>query len=230
MAVYLKIATELRDEIRHQYQIGDFLPPEKQLAERFNVNRHTLRRAVDELVQDGLVRRFQGIGNQIAKPKIDYVLHDRASYSHNLASIGLSLETRVLNCRLEKLRPGLADRLKLPANTAYVLLTTCRLIDGRSACLIRHHLFDVELEKMQAFHSGSLHQFLLQQFNCPLKRGNTRLRARMPNFEECNQLQLGRGVPVLEVHTQNFHATTGALKEYSLSLSRSDMFEYSLEP
>ena len=51
MAIYHKIATQLRDEISARYRSGDLLPSENQLAGRFDVNRHTVRRAIDELVQ-----------------------------------------------------------------------------------------------------------------------------------------------------------------------------------
>ncbi len=46
--MYRELANTLREELA-TYQPGDFLPAEFQLAERFSVNRHTIRRAVDEL-------------------------------------------------------------------------------------------------------------------------------------------------------------------------------------
>ena len=58
---YQQIAAELELELRNGYRCGDYLPPEQQLADRFQVNRHTLRRAVDELVERGWVDRRVGI-------------------------------------------------------------------------------------------------------------------------------------------------------------------------
>ncbi len=42
---YQQIAAQLEQELRTQYRCGDYLPSEQQLAERYQVNRHTLRRA-----------------------------------------------------------------------------------------------------------------------------------------------------------------------------------------
>lgn len=234
MALYQDIANQLREDINNHYEVGELLPPEKQLAERFGVNRHTLRRAVDELVHDGLIRRYQGLGNQVTKPPIEYSLHDRSCFSYNLLSTGVSLETEVLGCAEIPLPLDICKRLKMPTTTRVVLVKTCRYIDRDPATLIHHHLFDVDIATMQRFTSGSLHHFLAEHYDYRIRRGTTTLRARMPNSQECQHLKVGRGVPVMEVQTRNYQDQAinekPRLLEYSVAISRSDIFEYSLEP
>jgi len=230
MAIYQKIASQLREEIDNDYNTGDLLLPEKQYADRFNVNRHTVRRAIDELVQDGLVRRYQGIGNRVVKEPIDYALHDKAAFSYNLSQSGLSLETEVIECCADTLPAALINKLSQPISPQIVKLTTRRFIENDPVCLIHHYLFNVSQESLSHFQSGSLHQFLREHHQLSLRRGCTRLRARMPSLEECQQLGIGRGIPVMEVHTQNFLNGSTQLVEYSVALSRSDLFEYSVEP
>lgn len=230
MAIYHKIATQLRDEISARYRSGDLLPSENQLAGRFDVNRHTVRRAIDELVQDGLVRRHQGLGCRVVQKPIDYALHDRAAFSHNLNQIGLGLETEVLGCRATIIPASLAEQLALAEETKVLELQTRRFIGPDPVCLIRHYLFDMSDDALDYFVEGSLHSYLLQHFDLELQRGSTRLRARMPTFDECNQLAISRGVPVMEVHTRNYCRQSGQLREYSIARSRSDFFEYRVEP
>ena len=50
---YQEIAARLEQELRQHYRCGDYLPAEQQLAARYEVNRHTLRRAIDQLVERG---------------------------------------------------------------------------------------------------------------------------------------------------------------------------------
>ena len=57
-----EIAAKLEVELRTHYRCGDYLPAEQQLADRYEVNRHTLRRAIDQLVERGWVQRRQGVG------------------------------------------------------------------------------------------------------------------------------------------------------------------------
>ncbi|MET3998161.1 phosphonate metabolism transcriptional regulator PhnF [Marinobacterium sp. MBR-109] len=230
MAVYRKIASQLRDEIMTQYSTGDLLPPESRLADRFSVNRHTVRRAIDELVQDGLVRRYQGLGCKIVQTPIDYALHDRAAFSHNLNQIGLGLETEIVRCEQVVLPAALAGQLDLALGVRVHELRTRRLVEGDPVCLIRHYLFGLPDAALDAFSGGSLHQFLRDEWSISLRRGTTRLRARMPTLDECTQLSISRGIPVMEVHTHNYCRDTGVLREYSIARSRSDLFEYSVEP
>lgn len=49
------------------YRIGDLLPSEMQLANRFNLSRATVRRAVDALLALGLVYRRQGVGTVLIR-------------------------------------------------------------------------------------------------------------------------------------------------------------------
>lgn len=75
---YQEIAAKLEQELRQHYRCGDYLPAEQQLAARFEVNRHTLRRAIDQLVEKGWVQRRQGVGVLVLMRPFDYPLNARA--------------------------------------------------------------------------------------------------------------------------------------------------------
>ncbi|CAG8998637.1 MAG: putative transcriptional regulator PhnF [Candidatus Celerinatantimonas neptuna] len=227
---YLEIAKALRESIQSDYQPGELLPAEGKLADRYQVNRHTLRRAIDELVQDGLIRRYQGIGCRVLNAPIDYALHDKAAFTHNLSQGDMSLETQVLSLQTTELPEAITHRLKLESHPAVQQLQTKRLIDHQPVSLIRHYLFDTSEEIIQEYKSGSLHVFLNERLGWSLRRGHTRLRARMPNMNECQQLDIDRSIALMEIHTQNFDRESGRLKEYSIARSRSDLFDYTLEP
>ncbi len=77
---YQEIAARLEQELRHHYRCGDYLPAEQQLATRFDVNRHTLRRAIDQLVERGWVQRRQGVGVLVLMRPIDYPLNAQARF------------------------------------------------------------------------------------------------------------------------------------------------------
>ena len=71
-AIYAQIARVLAQEITTSRGSGDCLPAEGLLAARFGVNRHTLRRAVDELVDSGLLERRHGLGVFVLDSHINY--------------------------------------------------------------------------------------------------------------------------------------------------------------
>ena len=91
---YQEIAAKLEQELRQHYRCGDYLPAEQQLAARFEVNRHTLRRAIDQLVEKGWVQRRQGVGVLVLMRPFDYPLNAQARFSQNLLDQGYLLITR----------------------------------------------------------------------------------------------------------------------------------------
>lgn len=58
------------------------------LAERFEVNRHTVRRAVDELIMIGKVHRQQGKGCMVLAQPMSYPIHAKAAFTRNLLDQG----------------------------------------------------------------------------------------------------------------------------------------------
>lgn len=75
------VAQALSSEIRGgKYKVGDRLPSEPQLSERFGVSRHTVRAALRTLNQQGLVSSQQGIGTQVQETR------PVSRYSHSFSS------------------------------------------------------------------------------------------------------------------------------------------------
>src|SRR5690606_12358217 len=90
--LYLRLRQTLEDAIRSgRLGHGDALPAERDLAEYANVSRVTVRRAVDDLVRDGLLVRRQGSGTFVAKPvsRVQQPLSRLTSFSVDLARRGL---------------------------------------------------------------------------------------------------------------------------------------------
>lgn len=64
--LYQKIYEELRDEILGKTVAGgSFLPSERELCDRFGVDRITVRRSLELLVEDGLVEKWAGVGTMV---------------------------------------------------------------------------------------------------------------------------------------------------------------------
>lgn len=104
---YQEIAAKLEQELRQHYRCGDYLPAEQQLAARFEVNRHTLRRAIDQLVEKGWVQRRQGVGVLVLMRPFDYPLNAQARFSQNLLDQGSHPTSEKL---LSVLRPASGQR------------------------------------------------------------------------------------------------------------------------
>jgi GntR family phosphonate transport system transcriptional regulator len=103
--IWKAIATNLRDAIaQNLYGPGDKLPTEAALAARYGVNRHTVRQALADLADSGLVHARRGAGVFVMQTPTDYPIGKRVRFHQNLKAAGhtpaktvLFLETRAAN-------------------------------------------------------------------------------------------------------------------------------------
>jgi len=157
---YQEIAAKLEQELRQHYRCGDYLPAEQQLAARFEVNRHTLRRAIDQLVEKGWVQRRQGVGVLVLMRPFDYPLNAQARFSQNLLDQGSHPTSEKL---LSVLRPAsghVADALGITGGGERHPPAHPASGQRRRALFNDHYFADLTLwPTLQRFDSGSLHDF-----------------------------------------------------------------------
>ncbi|OEF28980.1 phosphonate metabolism transcriptional regulator PhnF [Vibrio rumoiensis] len=226
MPVYLEIAHTLEQEITNQYSGGDYLPSEKMLAERFEVNRHTIRRAVDELITVGKVHRQQGKGCMVLAQPLSYPLHAKAAFTSNLLEQGSHPRCEVLKAHLIHANSDLAQQLNVELDSRIIHIRTLRKVDGRPFAVIEQYLANLNWwPVLQNFKSGSLHQFLRDNLGVTLTRSKTRIGAYPPNHQTCRLLQITPSLPLLTVKTLNVISGTEMVAEYSSSSTRSDLME-----
>ena len=227
---YQQIAAELELELRNGYRCGDYLPPEQQLADRFQVNRHTLRRAVDELVERGWLQRRQGIGTLVLMRPYDYPLHSQARFSQNLLEQGSHPTSERLLAVLRPCTDHVATALSRQEGDTVIHLRTLRRVNGVPVSVIDHYLPDLDWwPSLQNFHNGSLHDFIRNEIQQTLTRRTTRINARRALAKESKLLEIVPQAPLLCVRTLNTCDGSGNVAEYSVGLTRADMIELTME-
>jgi DNA-binding GntR family transcriptional regulator len=124
---YQQLSTLLAREIREgRYAVGGMLPPEPQLCERFAVSRHTVREAVRQLCELGLVSRHQGVGTRVRASE------PGNQYSASLSSLGdlmayaQGTRLKVLGSRSLVASARLAAQLRCEVGERWLEWNTCR--------------------------------------------------------------------------------------------------------
>jgi GntR family phosphonate transport system transcriptional regulator len=221
--LYRQISATLLDEIQANYEPGDYLPPEQLLAERFGVNRHTVRRAIDELVKDGALERYRGRGTIILDARIDYPIRKNSRFTDTLAAQGHGPTSRVLYKDLIPATGGVARRLEVSDGTEVVWVETLRSVDGRALGISAHFLPQPYADTVwSGYETGSLHQFLEQEHGLLLRRAYSLITAVLPEEEDARRLQMSRRQPVLRMKTVNVSLDTAVPVEYAVSRTRAD--------
>jgi len=137
------IAEELRADITEgRLAVGDKLPTESALAERFAVNRHTIRQALAALASDGLVESRRGSGTFVTGGAIH--LHRIGMRTRMSSSIGTrgTPHGRVLESATEAPPTRIGRRLGIERGLG-VRVETLRTVDGQPLAL-GTHWFDAE--------------------------------------------------------------------------------------
>jgi len=225
------IAAELRSDIvQGRLQPGEKLPNEATLALRFEVNRHTLRQAVQSLVHEGFVRVAQGSGTYVRELVLDYALQRRTRLSHNLAAAGESADRQLLGHELARGGEWARD-LRLSANAKVQLMYTRACVRGRPVSLCSAAYPLPRLAGMvEAFRTAGSITTALQQLGVPdYTRARSVVSCRLPTAAEADALARPATQPVLVVRYVNVDAD-GVPVEAGCTLFASDAVQLTVEP
>lgn len=122
------------------WQEGERLPPERQLCRDFDVSRSTLRQALGELEERGLISRHQGRGTFVTRPRLQLPLAGVFSIRDAMRQHGMSLTTRVIGVEVIEASRQLASDLACLPGDAVVVIERLRSGDGEPMVLDTAHL------------------------------------------------------------------------------------------
>jgi GntR family phosphonate transport system transcriptional regulator len=129
--VWKSIAATVEAEIAGgHYRAGDKLPTEAAFAARFGVNRHTVRRALGDLADRGMVRARRGAGVFVDAPPAEYPLGKRVRFHQNIRATGRLPEKRVLRLEMRPADALEADALRLAAGAPVLVYEGLSLANG----------------------------------------------------------------------------------------------------
>jgi len=231
LPVYRQIRDVLVSEIHELYKPGDSLPAEKVLAARFGVNRHTLRRAVDELVSDGFVERHHGKGVFILETTINYSIGRTTRFTETLQSQGRNTTSQVLRKQVIPSRGTISSRLKIMNGENVIFIETLRTVDSKPFCVISHFIpFASFPDVFKNYDNGSLHEFINTHYGIELKREQSLVSAILPESTDASLLNMPRQMPVLRVKSLNLDAVSSKPIEYAVTRFRGDATQLSIKP
>jgi GntR family transcriptional regulator, phosphonate transport system regulatory protein len=201
VTLWRQIAETLSDDLSvGALKPGDRLPTELDLAARFAVNRHTVRRAVAALADRGFVRVEQGRGTFVAEHMIDYALGRRTRFSENVAAQGREPGGRMLGHRVTAASASVAADLDIAPGSAVLCLETLRAADGVPLSLATHFFPEARFHGLADIYAaaGSITAALGQFGIADYVRRVTRLSARLPTDEEARHLAQPATRPILQ--------------------------------
>lgn len=219
VAVWWQIVQTLEKEISDQlYKPGARLPSEAELAERFGVNRHTIRRAVGELEKHGLVRIEQGRGIFLQDYAVRYSVGRRTRFSENLRRQQLAGGMKVAGSEALAAPAAIAKALGVRTGTALLKVDTVGEVDGAPINFSSHYFVAKRFAGIaEAIADAGSITLALQGFGvADYERTESRITAHLPDDVTARMLQQPRTQPVLQVEGVNVDQE-GKPVEYCIS-------------
>lgn len=224
--LYLQLARRIGDAVRAgKYQAHEALPSERSLSEALGVSRVTARKAIDQLVEQGLIVRRRGSGNYIA-PRIEQPLSKLTSFSEELNRRGYTPSSRWLVRTLTAALPDEQLSLGLSPNARVARLERLRLADDVVMAFEVSVLPQEVVPNPEAV-KGSLYEYLTANGRAP-SRALQHIRALNAQPKLAEQLGVPLGQAVLFI-TRVGYLESGQAVELTHSYCRSDYYDFVAE-
>ncbi len=230
--LWRRIAHALTSEIGPGgLQPGARLPTEAQLSARFDVNRHTVRRAIEQMARAGLVRVEQGRGCFVADDVIEYPVRTRTRFNEWIRRQNREPTGQVLHVREQAASIQVSAGLGVERGSRVALFERLGLADGVPVSLASHWFSIPGLPGIfDALRTAPTITAALQSVGVDdYVRQSTKVSARLPSSVEANLLQVGRSRPLLVCENTNVDAA-GQVVEFGIARYPSTRVQVVFEP
>lgn len=227
LPVYLQIADELRRNIQESvFEVGDRLPTEAELSAQFGVNRHTLRRAMEVLRNEGIVQVARGRGTFVVSTPITFPIGKRVRFNKSLKAQALNPKFQVIRAIETTASAKVAACLELADGDAIILYERLGIIDDVPVSLSSSHFPSARFPNLVSYCQtyNSISEMLQREYECDHIRRSTRLSARLARTKDARLLRMPATKPILLSESVNVDQQ-GAVIEYGVTRFRGDRME-----
>jgi len=224
--LYQQLQRAIREAIENRVLApDDALPAERQIAADLAISRITVRKAIDGLVDEGLLVRRQGSGNFVAA-RIEKNFAKLTSFSEDMRSRGRTPRSVWLKRAEGLVTPEEALTLRLSPGTPVYRFHRLRYADETPMCLEFATIAASALPSLDAV-GTSLYEALERAGNRPV-RALQRLRALLLNAEQAKLLHAREGDAGLLVERVGF-LRDGSAAEFCQTYFRGDTYDFVAE-
>ena len=202
------------------------LPPEDGLVERFKVSRTTVRKAIQNLVERGLVEVRRGKGTFVTQPKITQELTELTGFVEDMQALGRTPTARLLDKRIVAADEAVAHHLALAPGTLVVRLRRVRLADGVAMSLDETYLpRDLGEKIAEDLEAEPVFTLLEDKYGTLLVEAEYKLEAAAADPVSAQALQIPPGSPIFLIERSSY-ATGNRSVDYERLHYRGDLIRF----
>lgn len=228
MTKYHQVRDQLLDRL-DEMRAGEQFPPERDLAQELGVSRMTLRRAIDELITQGAVRRRHGSGVFALGPKLDQSLM-ASSFTKDMRARGLRPGARPLAFEVAPAGARIGRRLQIAETDEVARTTRLRLADDEPIALeelnVPHRLIpDLRAADLE---DSSFYELLRRRYGIVVARSVQTIEPTALDAREARDLDVPVHSPALLFERTSWSADDVPI-EFVRSVYRGDRYKIRTE-
>ena len=227
--LYLQLKRWIEDAIKGgAINPGDALPSERDLALKVDVSRVTVRKAVLQLVQEGVLVQRHGSGTFVAPEtqRVEQSLSQLTSFTEDMARRGMAVRAEWLDRGLYVPSPEETIILGLSSGEKVARISRLRLTGDMPLAIERASLSGAVLSNPGSI-KDSLYKHLDLTGNRPV-RAIQRIRAANLSDDDARLLQVPSGSAGLHIERTSYLAS-GRVIEFTRSIYRGDTYDFVAE-
>lgn len=221
--LYYQLENIIREKIeKGQYNIDEKIPSERNLSEELNVSRMTVSKAINSLVEEGVLYRKRGQGTFVSKNKVDF-FPGLMGFTEIISNKGMKPSSKIISQEVILPNKAICEKLQISENEKVILTQRLRLADDQIINLEKsfvpyslcQDLIEIDLTK------ESIYKQLTTKGYKPTKAVQE-IQAILSNEEISTLLQIEINEPLLKRERVTFSNDTPI--EYSLNFYRGDIY------
>ena len=208
--LYLQVKADIKNRIlSKQYMPGDKLPTENELSDQYNVSKITIRKAIQNLSDEGYVNKVQGKGTFINFKKDKLYLNKTSGFKESLSSLGHASRHDIIQASFLNADEDIAEKLMIPMGTKVVYIEDARFPD-----------FITTLSK-----DCSFYQVMDECYHIRPNHSVLEIDGKAAQSHSADTLKCNVGDPLFSIHKISYDQD-GKPIHYSLTTVRCDRVTY----
>jgi len=227
---YYQLKEIMRDMIENeQLKPGDTVPTERELCEYHEISRMTARKAIIELVHEGILFREQGKGTFVAKPKVRQNVSELVGFTEEMKKKGLTVETKILDFKIKEPTTKIKKQLNLQTIDKVFEILRLRLVEGEpyaieKAWIPEKYARGFKEEELEGY---SLYKVLEEKYGIRLSHGKQTMEPIILTSYESSLLGVREDILGLLFERRTFTDDDNPI-EFTKSVYRSDRYKFEI--
>ena len=226
-AKYLQIAADLTNKIKHkQYVAGDFLPSEPALSELYNVSRETIRKALNELLDAGIIQKIKGKGSVVINAaRIAFPISNIESFDELNKQKQMNAATKILALEDAQMPFIIRKHLSL-TETAATYVARLRSINHEPIVVDEDYILKKYVPDISASQAkSSLYHYFEHDLGLEIDYATKTITVEPASKDVMEQLNLTDTNLVVVVRSLTYLKDTSFF-QYTISQHRPDKFKF----